>query len=406
MILGLSLLTLLTGCNNRSKADGPLEYLLVKFDGDDNWSLLNDKGEVVKRNELQSRRTPTMVTDGIFIAERGYYKVDDLQTPIFADKKLFSGTEFSDGMAIVIKDLGESLHFDIINTKGEEASKYGISADVFATKPEHGFFYTRDGNKRIVMSVKGVTETPEGNVILGPNRTGALFYKQDENGNKLYDRKTYRAYEGAIPQAEEIWETQDDLINFEECHEMGYLVKQTEDGHAVFLDLDLKELFSHPDAYVGKGHFSSGHALHNYIAYLGDKVIYCNSNLLTGQYGVMKTDGTVLLKPEFSKIAYLSDGIFLAKKSTDEYAYMIRENGEAVTDEPINFDATEAGVLCELKPRLGKYFILFNKEHELVFIDAQGNKLELPGKLTYGCLGNGRAMAEAHRRSNYKFRND
>lgn len=60
--------------------------MLVKFQGDENWSLMNEKGEVVKRNELESYATPSMVTDGIFIAERGYYKVNDLKNPAFTDK--------------------------------------------------------------------------------------------------------------------------------------------------------------------------------------------------------------------------------------------------------------------------------------------------------------------------------
>lgn len=391
----MALPSLFSSCSK--KADTSLEYLLVRFDGDENWSLMNDKGEVVKRNELQSRSTPTMVTDGIFIAEHGYYKVDDLENPVFADKKFVSGTEFSDGVAIAVSEVGAESYFNVIDTEGETLNV--VLAEKSATRPEYGFFYTKKGRERIVASIKGVFN-PEGNVILGPNRTGALFYKKKENGLTDYNSQIYRAYEGAFPNVEEVWETEDDLINFDRCHEMGYLVKRTEDGHAVFLDLDLKELFSHPDVYVNQ-QYATG-----YVAYLGDKVIYNDRADAIGKYGVMKTDGTVLLAPEYSDIAYLSDGIFIARKATEEYAYMIRENGELVVDEPMDFGMTEI-VLRSLKPQLGKYFILYNKDNEVVFIDAKGNKLELPGKLSNGgCLGNEHVEAEVGRHHGLYFIND
>ncbi len=55
-ILFLAIPAFLTSCNKK-RDNTSLEYLLVKFQGDENWSLMNEKGEVVKRNELESYAT-------------------------------------------------------------------------------------------------------------------------------------------------------------------------------------------------------------------------------------------------------------------------------------------------------------------------------------------------------------
>lgn len=191
----LAMPTVFTSCDKKGK-ESSLEYLLVKFDGDENWSLMNAKGEVVKRNELESSRIPTMVTDGIFIAERGYYKVDDLKNPAFKDKEFVAGTEFNDGVAVAVT---KSDRFILIDTDGEEVDYSTLlSANVYAKKPEHGFFYAKRDGKEYVASTKGLMDDPNGNVILGPDLTGALFYARNERGLKDYNNKTYRAYKGAF----------------------------------------------------------------------------------------------------------------------------------------------------------------------------------------------------------------
>lgn len=395
LFICLAIPAVFTSCDKKGN-ESSLEYLLVKFEGDENWSLMNADGEVVKRNELESSRVPTMVTDGIFIADRGYYKVDDLKNPAFKDKEFVAGTEFSDGVAVAVN---KSDRFILIGTDGEEVDNcIFLSANVYAKKPEHGFFYAKEDGEEIVASTKGILDNPKGNVILGPDLTGALFYARNERGLKDYNNKTYRAYKGAFKKVETVWETHDNLINFTTCSQMGYLIKRTEDGHAVFLDLDLKELFSHPDVYVSEHRYDSD------VAYLGDKVIY-QDGPNSWSYGVMKTDGTVLLNPEYSKIIYLSDGIFIVQKAGEDYGSMIRENGEPVIDEPIDVGGTEI-VVSSLKPKLGKYFILYNKDHEVMFVDSKGNKLELPGKLVHGgCLGTEHPWAWKSTRHNDYFRN-
>lgn len=392
-ILFLAIPAFLTSCNKK-RDNTSLEYLLVKFQGDENWSLMNEKGEVVKRNELESYATPSMVTDGIFIAERGYYKVNDLKNPAFTDKKFIAGTEFNDGVAVAVN---ENDRFILIDTDGEEVDGILLSADDYARKPEHGFFYAKNHGKEVVSSIKGILDNPNGNVILGPDLTGSLFYKRDKRGFMNYSDKTYRAYRGASNKVETVWETHDNLINFNTCSKMGYLIKRTKDGHAVFLDLDLKELFSHPDVYTSEHRYNSS------VAYLGDKVIY-QDGPDSWSYGVMKTDGTVLLKPEYSDITYLADGIFIAKKAGEDYGCMIRENGELVIDEPIDFEATKT-IARSLKPKLGKYFILRNNNHEVIFVDGKGNKLELPEKLINGLLGDADVWAWKRAKHNAYFRN-
>ena len=85
---------------------------------------------------------------------------------------------------------------------------------------------------------------------------------------------------------------------------------------------------------------------------------------------------------------------------------MINEKGEKIIEDKIDVLSTQAQVLRSLKPRLGKYFILYNENHEVIFVDGKGSRLELPAELSYaGCLGNNVcSVAESDGRSRNRFK--
>lgn len=88
--------------------------------------------------------------------------------------------------------MNENDRFILIDTDGEEVDGILLSADDYARKPEHGFFYAKNHGKEVVSSIKGILDNPNGNVILGPDLTGALFYKRDKRGFMNYSDKTYQ----------------------------------------------------------------------------------------------------------------------------------------------------------------------------------------------------------------------
>ncbi len=71
---------------------------------------------------------------------------------------------------------------------------------------------------------------------------------------------------------------------------MDYLVKRTDDGHLVILDLDLKEIFSHLDAYVWERIYGSDGYTDD--IFFEDKVVYCDNPNGPDRYGLMRIDGT------------------------------------------------------------------------------------------------------------------
>lgn len=392
-------------CGSGSDEKDYLDYLLVKFKGDEKWSLLNAKGEVLQRDKLASSREPSMVSSGIFVADGGYYNVDDIATPIF-DSKYICGTQFVNGQAVaVVEDESGNKFFELIDTKGEEIDL--LSGEREITLYRHGYYstYNDEGKRKICLIGNHMTGmSARGNVVLGPNRTGALFFGKDARGFTDRDNKTYRAYDNTDV---EMWSTKDNLLNFNDCHKMGYLVKRTDDGHLVILDLDLKEIFSHPDAYVRSRIYGSDGYTDD--IFFDDKVVYC-PDAHAYKFGLMKIDGTVLFEPQFSKLVYLGDGIYLADYAGDGESegigYLINEKGEKIIEDKIDVLSTQAQVLRSLKPRLGKYFILYNENHEVIFVDGKGSRLELPAELSYaGCLGNNVcSVAESDGRSRNRFK--
>ena len=111
-------------CSSGSDEKDYLDYLFVKFQGDENWSLMNAKGEVLQRDKLSSRCAPSIVNSCIFVADSGYYSVEDITTPIF-DTNYICGTQLVNGQAVAVveyksDEMGTSQYFHLINTKGEE----------------------------------------------------------------------------------------------------------------------------------------------------------------------------------------------------------------------------------------------------------------------------------------------
>lgn len=387
------LVLFLTGCNSNSSKNS-LDYLLVRFEGEENWSLLDAAGKVLARNELVSHRVPTMVKEEFFIADSGYYHVSNLKSPAFYSPAMISGTLFDNGAAIVVNKYEEGdKYFSVIDYKGNMNKEYDVFASESATTPTHGFCYTYDKQSgvKIVASMKGITENPKGNVILGEGLTGTSYDKLDERGREIWGEQVFRAFRGDRLDYEIVWETEDNLLNFKECHKTGYLIKQSDDNHMVILDMNLNELFSHPDAYVNKYNCKG-------VAYLDNMVIYCNDEpSVYGKYGLMTTDGTILLEPQFNKLIHLSDNIFLGDFAyDDEYegmGFLINEKGEKISEEKIDLLSTRQ-FARDNYIKLGKYFILSGQEKEngFLFIDSEGKRLELPAVVEY--IGCGDSKAE------------
>lgn len=92
----------------------------------------------------------------------------------------------------------------------------------------------------------------------------------------------------------------------------------------------------------------------------------------------------------------------------DGIGYLINEKGQKIIEDKIDISATRVQVLHSLKKScLGKFFILYNENSEIIFVDSKGYRLELPIKLSHGdCLGNGVYMeANLHYRTRFKKAN-
>ncbi|MBQ7942227.1 MAG: hypothetical protein IJ328_07485 [Muribaculaceae bacterium] len=377
VLFGFALST--NSCSNSH--DSSFEYLLVKFEGDKNWSLINSDGEVEKRNELISDYTPTLVKEGFFIADSGYYHVDNLKSPAFYDENVKTGTLFHNGTAIILTEYEDGeRYFSFIGYDGERNGK-GSLARHKVWHLAHDYFYTYDKEgEKVVASMESIAEDPKGNTILGPELTGTVF-RNTSTGELIY-----AAYEGRDDIAEEpVWETTDQLVNFENCWLDGYFIKRTEDGHLVVLDLELNELFSHPEAYTNEQVYHE--------AYLGDKVIY-RADPYNRLYGLMSTDGTVLMQPEYSELYHLGNNVFVVQRNNEsEWAggYLTDEKGNSLTSTKISVSNTIrlASIFKQCynnNANIGDFYVVSIKNDdgsdEWALIDSKGKRAPLPAKIS------------------------
>lgn len=380
LLLGLALSAV--SCSNSH--DSSFEYLLVKFEGDENWSLINSDGEVEKRNELVTHYAPTLVKEGFFIADSGYYHVDNLKSPAFYYENMKTGTLFNNGTAITVSEYEDGeRYFNFIGYDGKTNDK-GAMARHKVWQLAHGYFYTYDNKeKKIVASVKSITENPRGTTILGPELTGTVFR------DKSTDELIYAAYKGPKEIGEEpVWETTDQLVNFENCWLDGYFIKRTKDGHLAVLDRELNELFSNPQTYI----YRLSDERYCQEAYLGDKVIFC-ADPYTSVYGLMATDGTVLMQPDYSELYHLGDNVFAAQRNGESKykgGYLTDEKGNPLASTKISVGSTirQATVFKQHynnDASLGDLYIvsIINEDgsDEWALINSKGERAPLPAKI-------------------------
>lgn len=366
----------LCSCGQKEKAH---EYLLVKFEGDNNWSLIDAKLNVVARDVLCSANEPSLIKEGIFIADSGYYSVNDLRAPIFTEYA--SGTLFEDGKAIAVTANGE---FYAINKKGKICSPALDAHDrVWGFNGELFYTHDQERGKRVIGLASGSTMPNNKGCIIAPDLIATR--KQTKEGNRYTCYKT-----SSNGKAAEKWSTNKNILNIEQCYEMGYIVERTTNGRIKVFDLAMNELFSNDSAFIDAGHYTTWNKELHDICF-NDRVIFRNRE---GAMGVMKRDGTTLIQPVFSKIIHMGKNVYLVTDA--DGTYLMKENGIIILDNRI-----VATMPCPT-PMLGNHYVVKCRSkkggHEFVFVTAEGEIAYLPARVTE--IGNRRIEADAKNRIN------
>lgn len=137
----------LASCGKKSEVKD-LDYLVVKLEDDEDWSIIDGNGEVVAREEYAADSKVSFVSDGVYWVQDadGYhlYHVDDPKNPLI-EKTFSSATIFVDGRATV-SNPDEPI--TLINTDGETVRQMGENVgSVYPFQNEYAVYFDRKANK-------------------------------------------------------------------------------------------------------------------------------------------------------------------------------------------------------------------------------------------------------------------
>ncbi len=99
----MAAVVILSGCKESNKSDG-LDYLAVRFDTSDSWSIIDKDGRVVVLEEYPSDTHLSSIVDGVYwVYSNGKYQLYNLDNPKIPvnDREYTCATPFKNGVAVV-----------------------------------------------------------------------------------------------------------------------------------------------------------------------------------------------------------------------------------------------------------------------------------------------------------------
>lgn len=290
-----------------------IDLIPVKLSKDGNWSMINDKGEVVYDGEFKN--APTIAYNGYFSVEEGngytLYK-DDAKKPeaVKNMEELKSIGYMEDGLIPVVF---KNSRITLVNGKGE--SKFTLDpvkgVEIIQCNPAYkeGLLLVKtDDNKY------GYFDT-SGKVAIAPDYDEAYDFSEGLAvvGKESKDSTDTRMnYEVINKKGETVFKVKEGYELKSNIYKNGYLRAENDDRHILY---DKKgEIVKLPAKIYEIGDMN------------GQYIIFRNDDY---EYGVADIKGEILIRPKYDRIMFNGDESFFAwKKGDEKEIYRLNVKGE------------------------------------------------------------------------------
>lgn len=301
-------LAVLVGCtlwSCSSDEKGKARYVPVILDGEEKWSILDTKtGDILCRNDFDDE--PSFVEDGVFVVRSadGFYqcyKVDDSKNPISKGKFTQLGTFGRDGVTFAVKQ-GKGIiivdkDFNEVKKLPKNVTQTTSYAEGLAAFYKNGKWGFLDTKGEVAIPAKFDQVMPfDGGRTLALNGDKILIINKKGETVKSFSADRYSPLQYGFHN--------------------GYIAMRKGDDKVVFLDKNGEEKFSSNKMEV-------------FACYQidDDKTVFYKD----GKFGIITTDGEVLVRPKYSALQYASKDRYLAREDNGKCG-IINSKGEKILD--------------------------------------------------------------------------
>lgn len=322
-----------------SSDEGKVQYVPVKLDGEDKWSILDTKsGEIVCENDFDNM--PSMVKDGLFVVQnkRGDYEMYDVSDSKNAVSKgkysqlgLFNGdvtfaVKSGKGIVVINKDFEEVKK---LSDKITQTINYTEGLAAFCKNGKWGYLDEK-GEEAISAKYDAVTIFQEG-----------LAFVQKGDRITLIDKKgeTIKSF------SSEKYELAGSLYNEGYCPMM-------KGDKVVFLDKKGEE----------SSDFSNSKMERGYCYGVNDgKTIYTDGD----EFGIVDKSGEIVLRAKYENLTYASPDRYIAEDSDGKWGVITAEG-----EEIIPFDYAS---IVQMSTDKSHYFAF--EDSDWILIDEKGEQV-------------------------------
>lgn len=340
------MLAALVGCTlwSCSEKKGS-RYIGVVLDGEEKWSILDtETGEILCRNDFDY--PPEMGDDGLFVVKDNdgmyrCYKIDDSKNPVSKDKYSQLGTFGDDGVTFAVK---EGKGITIVNKKFEVVKKLPDNVTETIRFTEGLAPFCKDG-KWGYLDTKGEVAIPAKFDKASQFSEGRAWAMKGDK-RLLIDKKgeTVKSFSS---------DKYDPAIGI--CHN-GYIA-MFKGEKVVFLDKN------------GEEKFTSNKMEISWCYMIDDNKTVFHKD---GGYGIISTDGEVLVRPKYKDMGYISKDRYIAQNDDHKWG-IINSKGEVI----LGFEYESLVQVSTDKSRYfvqeGKTWILINEKGEELTKDSYAN---------------------------------
>ena len=297
---------MLASCSKSSSIDSEVEYLPVQLESDGKWGMVDGNGKMLFSDEFKNM--PSLVVNGLFSVREGesYALYSAASKPALVPNcdDLISVGVCKDG---VIPVTHPKSRINIINTKGNVLATLNpvggkeiiscnsmVSEGLLMVETEEHLYGFVDKSGKVVIEPKftAAHNFSEGKAIVSKN-------VNDEFVTVVIDKK-----------GKELFRLKNDIQPIANGFRDGKLAARNNDGRCGFIN--------------EKGEFNKISSKVRMIAdYDTKRIIFVSED---NQYGVMDTDGEIIVRAKYGHLCFLPDGNYLAKDD-DEYL-VIDKNGD------------------------------------------------------------------------------
>lgn len=348
-VLGATLIAM-AFCSCGSSGESEVEYIPVQEEENGNWGMVSPSGEMLFSAEFVNK--PTYVRNGRFMVKNA----DGLWEIYTADEKpkQVGGTyveagEFYEDVAPVVekgkpvelidRDGNVKATLDKIDGKPVEAvSNFTDGIAYFISDGKYGFIDT-SGKMILPAKYSGVIGIGEGKILVTEEvkaKNGST-----ETVHNVID------YKGTV-----LFKVDKEKFVYASWYEDDEAVaSQTVDGETRYGIVDEK----------GEWVLKPSSKLKGILGKRGENFVYYDGDA----YGLMNTDGEVILRAKYSFLTFFNDDI-LVKGEKDEYSLIDLEGNEVGEDTYENIYSSHDG----------KHAFVTESRHSYVIIDAKGNVVD------------------------------